>query len=274
MSIFLGFVQGVAEFLPISSSGHLSIFQNFLNVQTEGPGNMFFDVLLHLGTLVAVIIVYHRDVWGMIKQLFCVIGEVVRLKPKDQNPPPTRRMLLLLVIATIPLVIIVPFNDRIAFLSDSTVFVGCALLVTGILLFVSDRVKKGNKNAKTAKVLDALIVGISQCFATVPGISRSGTTIATGLFRGLDREFAVKLSFLMSIPAVLGAGVLSIADAVREGINTELLGVYAIGFVTSIFFGYISIKLVDMIVKKGKFGGFSYYCWAVGILTIVLSFVL
>jgi len=274
MSVFLGFVQGVAEFLPVSSSGHLAIFQNFLKVETEGPGNMFFDVLLHLGTLVAVVIVYHRDIWGMISQLFCAIGEGLRLRPKNPNPPPTRRLLLLLVIATIPLLFIVPFQDKIAFLSDSTLFVGCALLVTGALLFISDRVKKGAKNSKTAKILDVIIVGIGQCFATLPGISRSGTTITVGIFRGFDREFAVKLSFLMSIPAVLGAAVLSAVDVVREGINTELLGVYAVGFVASIVFGYISIKLVDLIVKKGKFGGFSYYCWAVGILTIILTFVL
>lgn len=274
MSVFLGFVQGVAEFLPISSSGHLAIFQNFFGIVTEEQGNMFFDVLLHMGTLIAVIIVYGKDIWEMIRQLFFFVGESVGLKKKDPNPPDARRLLLLVIIATIPLIAVLPVKDKVESLMGSTLFIGITLLVTGALLFISDRVPRGRKNAKTAKILDVFLIGIAQCFAVVPGLSRSGTTISSGLFRKFDREFAVKLSFIMSVPAVIGAAVLSISDALKEGINSDLLGVYAAGFITSIIFGYISINLVRILVKKGKFGGFSYYCWAVGVLTIIMTFVL
>ena len=220
-SFLLGLVQGIAEFLPISSSGHLAIAQNLLGMSDAGTVPEFFDVLLHLGTL--------------------------------------------------PLFVVLPVKDAVQSLSNSMVFIGAALIVTGVLLFVSDRVKKGRKNERTATWLDVLIVGLGQAIATMPGISRSGMTITTGCFVGFERKFAVRFSFLLSIPAVLGANILSLADAAKAGINWAEVPVYLVGVVTAAVVGYLCIRLLRFIADRGKFGAFAYYCWAAGVLTLVLN---
>ena len=214
-SFLLGLVQGVAEFLPISSSGHLSIARNFLNIEAVPD---FFDVLLHLGTLGAVFVAYWKDIKDMIAEFFRGIGDLAhRSTPKPL--PPARRLILLIILGTLPLFAVLPIKDKVEALKNNVLFVGSALIVTGFLLFICDRVRKGKKNERTASLLDAVAVGVSQAVATVPGLSRSGMTITSGCFVGFDRKFAVRFSFLLSIPAVLGANILSIAEAVQEGID-------------------------------------------------------
>ena len=148
-----------------------------------------------------------------------------------------------------------------------------ALLVTGCLLFASDRVKKGRKTEKSATLVDALLVGVGQAIATCPGISRSGTTITAGCFVGFDRKFAVRYSFLMSIPAILGANILSLKDAFEAGIIWGDVPVYLVGVAVAAVVGYACIRLLKMIAEKGRFGFFAYYCWIVGALTLVMTLV-
>ena len=171
---------------------------------------------------------------------------------------------------SLPLFVILPIKDLVEGLADNMFFVGGALIVTGILLFVSDRVKKGRKTEKSATLLDVLLVGVAQALATCPGISRSGTTITAGCLLGFDRKFAVRYSFLMSIPAILGANILSIKDALETVVWSEV-PVYLAGVLVSAVVGYACIRLLKMIAEKGKFGFFAYYCWAVGVLTLVLN---
>ncbi len=206
-SILLGLIQGVAEFLPISSFGHLAIAQNLLHINAEVPA--FYDVLLHLGTLVAVFVAYWQDICDMVREFFCGIGDLVHHSTPTPVPP-ARRLILLIILGTLPLFAILPIKDTVEGLKSSMVFIGAALIVTGFLLFFSDRGRKGRKDARSATVLDVLVVGVSQAIATVPGISRSGMTITTGCFVGFERRFAVRFSFLLSIPAVLGANILSL----------------------------------------------------------------
>lgn len=189
--------------------------------------------------------------------------------PKDT--PPARRLILLIIIGTLPLFLVLPIQDTVEGLYSNTYFVGAALLVTGGLLFACDRIRKGRKNEKSTTVGDVLIIGVGQAIATCPGISRSGMTISTGCFCGLERRFAVRFAFLLSIPAVLGANILHITDAVSTGIDVTLLPAYLLGVAAAAISGYLSIRLVRMVADKGKFGAFSYYCWAVGILTLVLT---
>lgn len=270
-SILLGLVQGVAEFLPISSSGHLAIAEHLLGTTgVETP--QFFDVLLHLGTLVAVFAAYWDDIRDMIVEFFCGVRDLAR-HTTPTPVPPARRLILLIIVGTLPLFAVLPIKDTVEGLSDNIYFVGGALVVTGFLLFFSDRVRKGRKTEKTATMLDVLLVGVAQAIATCPGISRSGTTITAGCFLGFDRKFAVRYSFLMSIPAILGANILSIKDAMETVIWSEV-PVYLVGVAVSAVVGYACIRLLKMIAEKGKFGFFAYYCWAVGALTIVLSLVL
>ena len=269
-AFLLGLVQGVAEFLPISSSGHLAIAQNLLGMSDAGTVPEFFDVLLHLGTLVAVFVAYWADIKDMVLEFFRGAGD--RIHHSTPNPvPPARRLILLIILGTLPLFVVLPVKDAVQGLSNSMAFIGAALIVTGVLLFVSDRVKKGRKNERTATWLDVLIVGLGQAIATMPGISRSGMTITTGCFVGFERKFAVRFSFLLSIPAVLGANILSLADAAKAGINWAEVPVYLVGVVTAAVVGYLCIRLLRFIADRGKFGAFAYYCWAVGVLTLVLN---
>ena len=269
-AILLGLVQGLAEFLPISSSGHLAIAQNLLHLQTEVPE--FYDVLLHLGTLLAVFVAYWRDILDMIGEFFRGIGDLAR-RSTPTPVPPARRMIVLIVIATLPLFAVLPIRGAVQGLSDNMVFIGCALIVTGFLLFASDLMRKGKKTERHATWTDALLVGVGQAVATMPGISRSGMTITTGCFCGFERKFAVRFSFLMSIPAILGANILSIADALESGVNWAELPMYLVGVVVAAVTGYLCIRLLKLIANKGKFGFFAYYCWGVGVLTLVMSIV-
>ena len=267
-SIILGLIQGVAEFLPISSSGHLAIAEHLLGMTgLEIPE--FFDVLLHLGTLIAVFAAYWDDIRDMVVEFFCGVRDLAH-RTTPTPVPPARRLILLIIVGTLPLLVVLPIKDLVEGLADNMYFVGGALIVTGFLLFASDRVRKGRKTEKNATLVDVLLVGAAQAIATCPGISRSGTTITAGCFVGFDRKFAVRFSFLLSIPAILGANVLSIKDALATVVWSEV-PVYLVGVAVAAAVGYACIRLLKMIADKGKFGFFAYYCWIVGAMTLVLT---
>ena len=269
-AFLLGLVQGVAEFLPISSSGHLAIAQNLLHIEGAGSVPEFFDVLLHLGTLIAVFAAYWKDICEMVVEFFRGIGDLAH-RSTPSPVPPARRLILLIVVGTLPLFAVLPIRKAVQGLGDNMVFVGAALIVTGFLLFLCDRVRKGRKTERSATWLDALLGGVGQAVATLPGVSRSGMTITAGCFVGYERRFAVRFSFLLSIPAVLGANILSIGDAVKAGINGAEVPMYLVGVVPAAVVGYLCIRLLKYVADKGRFGAFAYYCWAVGILTLVLQ---
>ena len=271
-AILLGLVQGVTEFLPISSSGHLAIAEQLLSFTGASNVPEFFDVLLHLGTLVAVFVAYWEDIKSMVLEFFCGVRDIKNHSTPSPLPP-ARRMILLIIVATLPLFAILPIKDTVEGLANNLYFVSIALIGTGFLLFASDRVKKGRKTEKTATMTDALIVGLGQAVATCPGISRSGTTITVGCFVGYERAFAVRFSFLMSIPAILGANILSLKDAMEAGIIWGDVPMYLVGVAVAAVSGYACIRLLKMIAAKGKFGAFAYYCWAVGALTLIMTMV-
>ena len=273
-SILLGLIQGLAEFLPISSSGHLAIAEHFLGQAGVPATPDFFDVLLHLGTLVAVFVAYWKDIREMIIELIDGVRDLARGTTPTPIPP-ARRMILLIIVATLPLFAVLPIKDWIEGLSSNIYFVAGALIVTGFLLFASDRVKKGRKTEKSATLVDVLLVGVAQAIATCPGISRSGTTITAGCFVGFDRKFAVRFSFLMSIPAILGANILTLKDAITENtIIVSEIPVYLVGVAVAAVVGYACIRLLKMIADKGKFGWFAYDCWAAGLIVLALALVL
>ena len=268
-SVLLGLIQGVAEFLPISSSGHLAIAEHLLGMSGAAEIPEFFDVLLHLGTLIAVFAAYWGDIRDMVVEFFGGVRDLARHSTPTPVPP-ARRMILLIIVGTLPLFAVLPINDLVEGLANNMYFVGGALIVTGVLLFASDRVKKGRKTERSATMLDVLLVGVAQAIATCPGISRSGTTITAGCFVGFERKFAVRYSFLMSIPAILGANILSLKDAVGTVVWSEV-PVYLAGVAVSAVVGYACIRLLKMIADKGRFGAFAYYCWVVGAATLLLT---
>ena len=272
-AIILGLVQGIAEFLPISSSGHLAILQNLFNMSDIEGGHMLFDVLLHFGTLVAICFMYWPDIKSMFTQTLDLFTGRNPAPAGQRRQYPAARMFMLIIAATLPLVLILPVHKYIGLLSNSTIFVGGALILTGCMLFVSDKMAKGTKTEKNMLFKDALIIGLCQCVATLPGLSRSGTTITAGIATGHDRSYAVKFSLLMSIPAVLGATLLELVDAIKAGVDASLIPAYLFGMIAAMVSGVLSIGLLRMIAKKTRFGGFAYYCWVVGVLTIILSLI-
>ena len=275
-SLLLGLVQGIAEFLPISSSGHLSILTNLFNLKFTEDDNLLFEVLLHLGTLISIFVVYWKDIKTMVLEGLEFLRK--RSDPDPDDPAvlkPSARALLFVIVGTIPLLIPMIFNNSISRLFSNTIFIGFALLITGGLLFVSDKyIKRGHKTEKTMTMGDAVIIGLSQAVAVIPGLSRSGTTIAVGLARGLSGSFAVRFSLLLSIPAVLGSTVLVLFKTIKNGANFSLLPTYLAGFVVATIVGFFAIQLIRRIMAKTGLGKFSYYCWIVGVLAIILSLVL
>lgn len=271
-AIVLGLVQGIAEFLPISSSGHLSIMNNLFDMSTVDNGHVFFDVLLHFGTLSSIFVVYWQDIVNMFRE---VLG-FVNLGPMAGQPQkryPSARLFIMIFFASLPMLLVIPVRNRIEALFYQNIFIGVMLILTGCILYVSDRMQQGSKTERNMTVLDAIIIGLCQCVAAIPGLSRSGTTITAGIASGLRRDFALRFSFLMSVPAVLGASVLSLVDAIDKGIDPASVPAYLIGMVAAMVSGIITISVFRRIFEKGKFGGFSYYCWVMGVLSIILSLI-
>jgi len=269
MAVILGIVQGVAEFLPISSSGHLILLQHFFS-EMEEPDNLY-NILLHFATLIAVCVAYWGDVRDMVLEFFRAMGSFFSKPPAKGNVPPARRLVLLIIVSTLPLLVLAPITDLIEDIGNTPVFVSCALLITGFILFFSDNMAHGKKTARNATIKDALLVGLAQGVATIPGLSRSGCTISAGMLLGFERKFAVRYSFLMSLPAVLGATLLKVIKTIGTEVDPALLPKYLLGMVVAGVVGYFAIQLVKLLAEKGKFGAFAYYCWLVGAISLAAA---
>lgn len=268
-AIILGIVQGLTEFLPVSSSGHLVLFQNFLGTGNIEQNYFAFDILVHFGTLISVIAAFYKDVVELIKEFFSFCGDLFKGKARENAGKPYRRLIVMLIIGTLPAVLAVFVKDYIEAVYSSISVVGFSLLITAILLFLSDRVVVGRKDMGNATYKNSLFVGVFQLFAILPGISRSGSTISAGIFSGFSREFAVKFSFLLAIPAVLGANLLNIFDMDFS----EITAPYLVGMIFAAVSGFFAIKLVRYIAKKNKFGYFALYCAVLGLAVLVYSFI-
>ena len=276
-AIWMAIVQGLTEFLPISSSGHLILMSQILGINTDG--GPLLEVLLHVGTLVAVFIVYWQDVWSLIKEgILLIIDGVKYLINKKANPFKMyneRKMVVMVLIASVPTAIMGLFVE--AFLQDifmsSTIGVGVTLLVTCALLLASQKIKVGHKTVEKATFRDALAVGIVQGIATIPGISRSGSTTVAGMAGGFEKAFAIKFSFLISIPAIAGATLLTMLKTDY----TELAGnwaPYVVGVIVSAAVGYACIRTLLQLLKNNKFHYFGYYCGVVGVIALVGGLIL
>ncbi len=283
-AILLGIIQGLTEFLPVSSSGHLAILKNIFGMKDVG---ISFDVFLHVGTLLAVFVVYWKDIWqlfingiGIISDCCYNIREFIMAKRLEDVPDyrvvissSYRRFTLLVIISTIPTGFIGYFGEKyIESAGDTLLIPGLCLWITACLLFISDRWPSGDKTPKRTTYLDAGLLGVAQGIATLPGVSRSGTTITAGLLLGLKREFAVKYSFIMSIPAIMGAAVLKIPDMKTDIDATSPAG-YFLGMLAAAVVGYFCIKTMMVLIKKRKFTYFSIYCFLLGLVCVIASFV-
>ena len=270
-AVILGLVQGLAEFLPISSSGHLALLQNIFGV--KGDQVLFFTVLLHVGTLVSVFIIYWRDICELIVELVLTIKDLCTGKGLRLAERPVRKLGVMIIVATIPTALIgLLFNDIFNGLYLSLLAIGIGFLITGVLMFLAERMGSARKGIERMNFRNAVFIGVLQGIAIYPGISRSGSTLVGGLTTGLERTFAVKFAFLISIPSILGSVVLELPDAIKEGIDPQLIGPILAGMAVAAVSGFIAIKTMIQIVSKKKLSYFSYYVWALGIFTIAYSF--
>lgn len=281
-SVFLGIIQGITEFLPVSSSGHLSILRNLFGIRTDG--GLLFDVMLHFGTVIAICIVFRKDVLRM-------IGETVRIfadlkenasilihNRKEQDARRCkkilhnnyRRFVVMVLCATIPTAVIgYAARDLVSLASDSLLTPGIGLILTAVFLIIADVSESGKKIPRDISFTSAFLVGIAQGISTLPGLSRSGTTIAACLIGGYDRRFAVKYSFIMAIPAILGAACLEIGQLGNGGVSIAQFFIYLAGAIAAGIVGYFSCRKMLAVVRKKKFRGFAIYCLILGTISII-----
>ena len=280
-AIFLGLVQGITEFLPISSSGHLSVLQHFLGV--GGEGSLLFTVLLHMGTLVAVVLVYWKTLLALLGEAVFTVKDIVTRQFKWREMRPTRRMLFMLILSCVPLLLLLlPVENGLRLMSllgglaeDEDIFVEgvCFLFTGGLLLFGVWRAKQQAHPRKQIDEKSALAVGFAQFLAAgFPGISRSGSTVSTGMICGVSKEYMVRYSFILGVPAVLAANVMELKDALADDVKLELLPLL-LGIVTAVVVGFFAIKALEWLVKTDKFKYFGYYCLGIGTVVIVAGIV-
>ena len=268
-SALFGIIQGLTEFLPVSSSGHIAILKNIIGLDFSDA--ILYTLILHLGSLVAVFIIYFQDIKKLVISFFTLIAKIFTGKFKYKNLNSGERFVILIFIATVPLIIGAFIDKQIEILSDYTKIVGLFLIFNAVVLFFSDMIPDGKITEKTATPKNALFVGLCQLVAVAPGISRMGATVTGGLLNGFDRQTAVRFSFIMSIPAILGASVFKIADFLKSEaeITGTMIGSCIAGFIFAFASGIAAIILLNMIVRKKNFYIFSIYCLLVGIIALI-----
>ena len=271
-AVILGLVQGLTEFLPVSSSGHLALLQKFFGVSADNV--LFFTVMLHVGTLVSVFIMYHKDIWELIVELFLTFKDIFTGKGLRLDERPTRKLGVLIIVATIPTAIIgFAFNDFFEGLYANILFIGIGFLITGTEMFIAERIGSNSRDLDQMNMRNAAFIGVLQGIAIYPGISRSGSTMVGGLLTGLKRDFAVRFAFLISIPSIMGSALLEGKDAIEEGVDPGIMGPVLVGMVVAAVSGVIAIKAMIKVVSDRKLKYLSYYVWALGAAVIIYSLV-
>lgn len=271
-ALLQGILQGLTEFLPVSSSGHLSLFQYFTG--QSGETGILFSILLHLGTLIAVFLAFYKTIFQLIFEFFAMVGDIFGGRFSFKKLNPDRRMILMLMLSLVPLLFFVLLSDFYKSISSDNDIIaeGVCFLFTGVLLLFSDKIARGNITMANMRPRDALVMGIAQGIAPLPGVSRSGSTVAAGLMMGLEREYAVTFSFIMGMPAVLGANLLEFADIWGEPFPISVPVMLA-GVSAAVVFGLIAIKMVQWLVHTNKFKYFGYYTLALGSIIIILGII-
>ena len=266
-ALVLGIVQGATEYLPISSSGHLVIAQHLFGL--EEPA-LFFDIVLHLGTLVAVVWYYRKDIVELFRETLSGLRHLASGHSWKETLTsfPGLRFALLIAVGTVPTAVIgVTFEDTFEQLFGSVRIVGFMLMVTGVVLLLTRRSRPVGRSAEGMTWVDAVIIGIVQGVAITPGISRSGITIGAALLLGIERETAARYSFLLSIPSILGALLLRLKGA-EDGVGTAAL---VLGFGAAALTGYFCLALLVRVVKRGRLSWFAPYCFALGLLAVIFG---
>lgn len=282
-AIVLGIIQGLTEFLPVSSSGHLAIMKNLLKVNVDS--GILYDVLLHVATLISVCIVFRKDIVKLVVEFIGIVRDVVLNiitffkniggdKEKDFYTPIMssnyRRFVVLVIVSSIPTAILgFLLNDIIETVETELLVPGICLIATATIILISDFLTEGNKKPKDASLGDAFAIGAAQGIATLPGLSRSGSTITACILCGFDRKFAVKYSFIMSIPAIFGALLLKLVKLPSESVSGGDVAMYIVGMIVAAVVGYFALIFTTRLVQKRSFKYFAFYCYGIGAVAII-----
>ena len=271
-AIFLGIVQGLTEFLPVSSSGHLLMLQHFFGVEADSV--LIFTLLLHVGTLISVFFCYWNDIVELVKELILTISDLIHRKGLRLEERPVRKLGVMIIVASIPTAIIgILFEDLFEGFYKTLLPTGVGLLVTGCLLWVAQNNRRNKTQIEDMSWKHAIAVGVMQGIAICPGISRSGSTLFGGLKSGLQRDFAVKFAFLVSIPSILGSLIFEGgSDAMASAMSTNMGPVIA-GCIAAALSGVLAIKTMITVVRKLSLSLFSFYVWIVGAALIIYTLV-
>ena len=271
-AVILGLVQGLAEFLPISSSGHLALLENFFDIKEDNM--LFFTVLLHFGTLIAVFVVFWKDIWELLQELVLTIKDLIGRKGLRLNERPVRKLGVMIIVSCIPTAIIgFVFGDLFESFYSKPIVIAIMLIVTALLLIVAETWGGGNRNIENLNYRNSIFIGIVQGLAIIPGISRSGSTLFASLLCKLDRDFAVKFVFLISIPTILGSLILELPDGIKEGLHGEPVGPVIVGVLVAFLSGFFAVKVMLKVVSNKKLKYFSYYLFAVAAAVIIYTIV-
>jgi len=264
-ALFLGILQGLTEFLPVSSSGHLVLAENFLKVD---PLGITFEICLHLGTLLAIIAIFRREIGKILVSLVHIFKTGKHRRRED----PYLRLFGFLLLGTIPIVLIGGlFREEVGRLFECPRMVSLMFIITGIILWATKRLKVEKRELNKLNIRDTLGIGLAQAIGLIPGISRSGVTISCGLFRGLSRDTAYRFSFLLAIPAIIGAAGLEFRNL--STIPEENIYPLLIGTMAAFLSGLLALKVLLATIKKGKFSFFAYYLWVIGLASLAISYV-
>ena len=267
-AILFGLIQGITEYFPISSSAHLAVFGNLFGVNTVDYNYSMFSVFAHFGTIMAAIIVCWNDFADM-------IYEIAIMRSSEHSKPYYNavKTLYLMIISCIPLISGIFIINRLNSLYSTTWFLGVAVILNGVLLFIADHFPNCNKGIGKMTALDALVVGIAQICSIFPGISRTGTVLCSSMAVGLKKDLAYKYALLLSIPAALGANILQIFSSAAYGFEWNMLPGFLVGTAASLVSGILIIKLMQKICNHVRLSYFAYYCWVAGVLFIILTMI-
>lgn len=265
--VIIGVVQGLTEFLPVSSSGHTAILKSIFGLSEE---SVALDVLLHLGTLIAVCVFYYRDIAALMFEFVQLVKDIFTGRKIFNRERPYRVLLIMLCVTTLPTAIVgILLDNLVDSLFSDIVVVGFSLLITSLLLYILNKINSGTKNIHDISFKDALVVGLFQSCAVTPGISRSGATVFAGRLSGFEMCFAVKYSFLCSLPTILGAIVLKSRDLFKQPFADYRIVGYVIAFIAAAVVGYLSLNMLEFMSNRRNMKPFSVYCFCVGIFCIV-----
>ena len=272
-ALFFGLVQGITEFIPVSSSAHLSVLFNLFGVSGTDFNVKMFSVFLHVGTVAAALVYYWKDFGELFFQVFdfaAASGSSAAAGHKNYSGV---RLLIMMFFSCIPLAMILPLNGRINKLYDSTLLIGIMLVLSGMVLHIAGQMRPGRKTAGTMTVTDAILIGLCQTVAAIPGLSRTGIVMTAGIAVGCRSDFSAKFAVMLSVPVMLTANLFHIFDAASMPFSFAQLPLCLFGMLVAAVSGFFSIKLLNGFVKSGRFNSFAYYSWVAGVIFIILTMI-